>query len=63
MLLLAAIILVVWLVAVALRSAVGTVVGGLIFCGLLVAVLGWPVVAVAAVVLIVRHSSRLRRTA
>lgn len=61
MLLLAVAILVVWLVAMALRSAVGTVVGGLIFCGVLVAVLGWPVVAIAAAVLLWRHASRLRR--
>lgn len=62
MLLLAAIILVVWIVAVALRSAIGTTIGGLIFCGVLIAVFGWPVVIIAAIVAAVQLSPRLRRT-
>lgn len=62
MLLLAAVILVVWLVVIALRSAIGTTVGGLIFCGVLIAALGWPVAVIAAAVVAWRFAPS-RRTA
>lgn len=63
MLLLAAIILVIWLVVVALRSAIGTAVGGLIFCGVLIAAFGWPVAVIAAIVAAAKLWPRQRATA
>lgn len=63
MLLLAAIILVIWLVVVALRSAIGTAVGGLIFCGVLIAALGWPVAVIATLAAAVKLWPRQQRTA